>query len=65
METKRIIPVGSRRQVGNGTALKTRGGLRKEDLLKTKRGRWVSKKRHENMTKRMQLEEDILNKTNF
>jgi hypothetical protein len=37
--------------------------LRREDLMKTKRGRWVSKKRHENMKKR--FEEDILQKTDF
>ena len=36
---------GSRRQVWNGTAEKTAGGLRKEDLDKNKRGRIVSKKK--------------------
>lgn len=39
--------IGSKREVWNGTALKTSGGLRKEDLIKNKRGKIVSKKKHE------------------
>ena len=35
---------GSRAQVMNGTALKTRGDLFKKDLMKNKRGTIVSKK---------------------
>lgn len=38
--------VGSRRQVWNGTAHHTSGGLKKEDLMKNKHGRIVSKTRH-------------------
>lgn len=36
--------IGSRRQVGNGNAYKTAGGLRKHQLKKNKRGRWVSRR---------------------
>lgn len=35
---------GQRRQVFEGKALKTRGGLEKEDLKKNKEGKIVSKK---------------------
>ncbi len=37
---------GSKAQVWHGTALKTTGGLKKEDLMMNKRGRIVSKKKH-------------------
>jgi hypothetical protein len=50
-KTQRII--GSRRKVFNGTAEKTVGGLRKEDLLKNAAGRIVSVKRHETMKRRI------------
>ncbi len=43
--------VGSRRQVWNGSAEKTKGGLRKSDLVKNKYGRIVSTKRHSRMRK--------------
>jgi hypothetical protein len=36
--------VGTRRQVWNNSAAHTSGGLFKEDLMKNKRGRIVSKK---------------------
>ena len=36
--------VGSRRQVFNGSAEKTSGGLKKSDLLLNKNGRIVSKR---------------------
>ena len=36
---------GSRRQVWNGTAQKTSGGLTRNDLMKNKRGKIVSKKK--------------------
>jgi hypothetical protein len=36
---------GSRRQVWNGTAEQTTGGLKKDDLEKNKRGRIVSRKK--------------------
>ena len=39
--------VGSKREVFNGTAEKTKGGLRKKDLVKNKRGRVVSIKKSE------------------
>ena len=47
---------GSRQQVGHGTAYKTSGGLTKKDLLYTKRGRWVSKKKHMTAKKEKNLE---------
>jgi hypothetical protein len=37
---------GSKAQVYHGTAKKTRGGLVKKDLMKTKKGRIVSRKQH-------------------
>lgn len=37
---------GSRAQVWHGTAKKTCGGLTKNDLMKNKHGRIVSKKQH-------------------
>lgn len=45
--------VGSRRQVFNGGAECTVGGLRKDDLIKNKHGRIVSKKKHETMRQKM------------
>ena len=38
--------IGSRAQVWHGTAYKTKGDLVKSDLLMTKRGKIVSKKKH-------------------
>jgi len=38
--------VGSKAQVWHGTARHTSGGLHKSDLMKTKKGRIVSKKKH-------------------
>ncbi len=38
--------VGTKAQVWHGTAKKTSGGLTKKDLMKTKKGRIVSKKKH-------------------
>jgi hypothetical protein len=37
--------VGSRREVMNGSALHTAGGLRKKDLMLNKRGRIVSRRK--------------------
>jgi len=48
-KTRKVTKYGSRRKVWNGTAEMTVGKLRKEDLMKTKRGRIVSKKRHMRM----------------
>jgi hypothetical protein len=44
--------VGSRRKVFNGSAERTAGGLRKDDLIKNAAGRIVSKKRHTTMKQR-------------
>jgi hypothetical protein len=41
-----MITVGSKSQVYHGTAKHTSGGLTKKDLMKTKKGRIVSKKKH-------------------
>lgn len=41
---------GSRRQVWNGTAEQTAGGLKKDDLEKNKRGRIVSKRKTARMS---------------
>lgn len=43
---KKIPAVGSKAQVWHGTAKHTSGGLTKKDLMKTKKGRIVSKKKH-------------------
>jgi len=39
--------IGSRAEVFHGNATRTSGRLTKDDLIKTKAGRIVSKKRHE------------------
>jgi len=41
-----MMNVGSKAQVFHGTAMKTSGGLKKEDLMQNKNGRIVSKKAH-------------------
>ncbi len=38
--------VGTKAQVYHGTAKHTSGGLTKKDLIKTKKGRIVSRKKH-------------------
>ena len=43
---KPVKPVGSRREVFNGTAKKTSGGLTKTDLFMNKYHRIVSKKKY-------------------
>ena len=48
-KTKRV---GSRRQVYNGSAEKTKGGLTKSDLIKNKHGRIVSAKKHHTMRRK-------------
>jgi len=40
------VTVGSKAQVFHGTAKRTAGGLKKADLMKTKAGRIVSRKKH-------------------
>jgi len=42
----KVATVGSKAQVFHGTAKHTSGGLKKSDLMKTKAGRVVSKKKH-------------------
>lgn len=44
--SKIICTVGDMRMVWNGTAKHTAGGLKKADLIKNKRGKIVSRKRH-------------------
>jgi len=46
----KTLKKGSRRQVWNGSAEQTGGGLKKEDLEKNKRGRIVSKKKTARMS---------------
>jgi len=53
MSNNKTQRVGSRRKVFNGSAEKTVGGLRKEDLLKNNAGRIVSVKRHHTMKRRI------------
>ena len=48
--------IGTRAQVWHGTAYKTSGGLTKKDLVYTKRGRWVSRKKHLSAKKEKRLE---------
>lgn len=51
-KTRRVEKYGTRRKVWNGTAEKTKGGLRKENLVRNTRGRIVSAKRHTTMKNR-------------
>jgi len=48
----KTLKQGSRRQVWNGSAEKTPGGLTKSDLIKNKYGRIVSSKKHHTMRKK-------------
>jgi hypothetical protein len=66
MKTQKV-KYGSRRKVWSGGAEMTVGGLKKDDLLKTKRGRIVSKKKHFKMvagvsdaTEKVEEEEEVL-----
>lgn len=45
-KTGSIPAVGTKAQVWHGTAKHTSGGLTKSDLMKTRKGRIVSKKKH-------------------
>lgn len=47
--------IGSRQQVGHGTAYKTSGQLTKKDLIQT-RGRWRSLSKHKSAKKEKRLE---------
>jgi hypothetical protein len=53
----KIRKSGTRRQVWNGSAEKTIGGLRKDQLIKNKHGRIVSTRRHNRMKAKMDIEE--------
>ena len=44
--TRKILASGSKAQVWHGSAKHTSGGLTRKDLMKTKRGRIVSKRTH-------------------
>ena len=48
-KTRKVSKYGSRRQVFNGTAERTTGGLRREQLMKNERGRIVSAAKHKTM----------------
>ena len=44
--TRKLVASGSKAQVWHGTAKHTSGGLTRKDLMKTKKGRIVSRKKH-------------------
>ena len=46
--------VGSKHQVGEGRARRTSGRLTRDDLMKNKFGKWVSRERHKQAKKAMQ-----------
>ena len=43
---RRVPAVGTKAQVYHGTAKHTSGGLTRKDLMKTKKGRIVSRRKH-------------------
>ena len=51
-KTRKVAKYGSRRQVFNGSAERTTGGLRREQLMKNERGRIVSAAKHKTMKQR-------------
>ena len=52
-----VATVGSRREVMNGSAQKTSGGLRKKDLMYNKQRRIVSRKLHKLAKKQKHLKD--------
>jgi hypothetical protein len=44
--TRKVATVGTKAQVFHGTAKHTSGGLTRKDLMQTKKGRIVSRKKH-------------------
>ena len=56
MAPRIVHRIGSRREVFNGTAKRTSGGLEKLHLIKNKYGRIVSKKKHLTAKKEKRLE---------
>ena len=62
------LSVGSKAQVFHGTALRTAGGLKQDDLMKTDKGRIVSKKQHKsglNAIKRLRAAGYVAKKGEF
>lgn len=55
MGKARVRTIGSRREVFNGTAKRTSGGLEKKDLLKNKHNRIVSRRKHNTAKKEKRL----------
>ncbi len=51
-KTRKVFKFGSRRQVYNGSAEMTVGGLRKDQLVKNEKGRIVSAAKHKTMKQR-------------
>jgi len=45
-QTRKLRAVGSKAQVWHGSARHTSGGLTRKDLMKTKKGRIVSRRKH-------------------
>jgi len=48
--------IGSRQQVGHGTAYKTSGQKTRKDIMQNKHGKWVSKCKHMSAKKEKRLE---------
>ena len=44
--TRKVMASGSKAQVWHGSAKHTSGGLTRKDLMKTKKGRIVSRRKH-------------------
>jgi hypothetical protein len=49
--------IGSRQQVGHGTAYKTSGQKTRKDIMQNKHGKWVSKSKHMSAKKEKRLEQ--------
>ena len=56
INNSKLLIVGTREDVYKGLAQRTAGGLTKNDLFFTKRGRWVSKLKHKTAKKEKRLE---------
>lgn len=63
MPNNKTQKVGSRRKVFNGSAERTTGGLRKDDLIKNTSGRIVSLKRHTTMKQRSKMDYEKSNES--
>jgi len=50
------VLIGSRQQVGHGTAYKTSGQKTRKDIIQNKHGKWVSKSKHLSAKKEKRLE---------